>query len=57
MLLEAVIGGVGALVVLAFVFASFLAVVPLVMAFASIMTTFLLLSGLTQITAVSPIVQ
>ena len=47
----------GALVVLAFVFASFLAVVPLVMAIVSILTTFLLLLGLTQLTAVSPIVQ
>jgi RND superfamily putative drug exporter len=56
-LLEAVIGGGGALLVLAFVFASFLAFVPLVMAFISIMTTFLLLLGLTQVTAVSPIVQ
>jgi putative drug exporter of the RND superfamily len=56
-LLEAVIGGLGALVVLAIVFASFLALVPLLMAFASIMTTFLLLYGLTQLTAVSPIVQ
>jgi RND superfamily putative drug exporter len=56
-LLEAVIGGAGALVVLIFVFASFLAVVPLVMAIVSIMTTFLLLLGLTELTAVSPIVQ
>jgi RND superfamily putative drug exporter len=56
-LLEAVLGGLGALVVLAFVFASFLAVVPLVMAFVSIMTTFLLLLGLTELTTVSPIVQ
>ena len=56
-LLEAVIGGVGALVVLTFVFASFLAVVPIVMAFISIMTTFLLLLGLTELTSVSPIVQ
>ncbi len=56
-LLEAVLGGVGALVVLTFVFASFLAVVPLVMAIVSILTTFLLLLGLTQLTAVSPIVQ
>jgi RND superfamily putative drug exporter len=56
-LLEAVLGGVGALVVLGFVFASFLAVVPLVMAVVSILTTFLLLLGLTQLTAVSPIVQ
>ena len=44
-------------VVLTFVFASFLAVVPLVMAIVSILTTFLLLLGLTELTAVSPIVQ
>jgi putative drug exporter of the RND superfamily len=56
-LLEAVLGGVGALLVLAFVFASLLAFVPLVMAFVSIMTTFLLLLGLTELTSVSPIVQ
>ena len=56
-LLEAVLGGLGALVVLTFVFASFLALVPLLMAFVSIMTTFLLLLGLTELTAVSPIVQ
>src|SRR3954447_10534564 len=55
--LEAVLGGLGALVVLAFVFASFLAVLPLVMAIVSIMTTFLLLLGLTAVTSVSPIVQ
>ena len=56
-LLEAVLGGVGALIVLTFVFASFLAVVPLMMAVVSIMTTFLLLLGLTEVTTVSPIVQ
>jgi RND superfamily putative drug exporter len=56
-LLEAVIGGVGALLVLSFVFASLLAFVPIVMAFISIMTTFLLLLGLTQLTSVSPIVE
>ena len=56
-LLEAVLGGAGALLVLTFVFASFLAVVPLVMAVVSIMTTFLLLLGLTELTTVSPIVQ
>jgi putative drug exporter of the RND superfamily len=44
-LLEAVLGGAGALAVLTFVFASFLALVPLLMAIASIMTTFLLLLG------------
>jgi putative drug exporter of the RND superfamily len=56
-LLEAVIGGAGALIVLAFVFASFLAIVPLGMAIVSILTTFLALFGLTQLTSVSPIVQ
>ena len=56
-LLEAVLGGLGALIVLTFVFASFLALVPLMMAVVSIMTTFLLLLGLTELTTVSPIVQ
>jgi putative drug exporter of the RND superfamily len=56
-LLEAVLGGAGALAVLTFVFASFLAVVPLLMAIASIMTTFLLLLGLTELATISPIVQ
>lgn len=56
-LLEAMIGGLGALAVLAFVFASFLAVVPLLMAVPAIMTTFLLLLGLTKVTDVSPVVQ
>ena len=56
-LIEALVGGFGALLVLAFVFASFLALVPLLMAFCSIMTTFLLLYFLTTLTSVSPIVQ
>ena len=56
-LLEAVVGGLGALLVLAFVFASFLAFVPILMAIPAIMTTFLLVLGLTKITDVSPIVQ
>ncbi len=56
-LLEAVIGGAGALIVLAFVFASWLAFVPLLMAICSILVSFLLLLGLTTITEVSPIVQ
>jgi RND superfamily putative drug exporter len=56
-LLEAVLGGAGALLVLAFVFASFLALVPIVVAAVSILTTFLLLLGLTELTAVSPVVQ
>jgi putative drug exporter of the RND superfamily len=56
-LLEALLGGLGALIVLAFVFASFLAVVPIVMAIVSIMTTFLLVWGLTAFTDISPVVQ
>ena len=54
---EALLGGVGALVVLAFVFASFLAIVPIMMAIVSILTAFLLVWGLTTVTAVSPVVQ
>jgi putative drug exporter of the RND superfamily len=56
-LLEAVLGGAGALAVLAFVFASLLAFVPLGMAVVSIVTSYLLLFGLTELTAVSVIVQ
>src|SRR6201999_1403884 len=56
-LLEALLGGFGALLVLAFVFRSFLAIVPILMAIASIMTTFLVVWGLTTVTEVSPIVQ
>ncbi|HEV3047639.1 MAG TPA: MMPL family transporter, partial [Solirubrobacteraceae bacterium] len=56
-LVESLLGGVGALLVLAFVFGSFLAVVPLLMAICSILTTFLVVWGLTALTEVSPIVQ
>jgi putative drug exporter of the RND superfamily len=56
-LLESVLGGFGALIVLAFVFASFLALVPIAMAIVSIMTTFLLVWGLTTFTDISPVVQ
>jgi putative drug exporter of the RND superfamily len=56
-LLEALLGGLGALLVLAFVFGSFLAIVPIMMAIVSILTTFLVVWGLTAITPVSPIVQ
>ena len=50
---EAMIGALGALVVLAFVFASFLAVLPLAVAGISILTTFLVLRAVTEITDVS----
>jgi RND superfamily putative drug exporter len=56
-LLEALLGGLGALLVLAFVFGSFLAFVPIMMAIAAILTTFLVVWGLTTVTEVSPIVQ
>ena len=56
-LVEALVGGVGALLVLVFVFASLLAVVPLAMAFVAIMTAFLPLLALTAVADVSPIVQ
>jgi len=56
-LVETMIGGAGALVVLAFVFASFLALVPLLVAAVSILTTFLVVLGLTYLTDVSFIVE
>jgi RND superfamily putative drug exporter len=56
-LVEAVVGGFGALLVLIFVFGSALAVVPLLIAICSVLVTFLLLYGLTTVTGVSPIVQ
>src|SRR5204863_4629991 len=56
-LLEAMLGGLGALLVLAFVFASLNAFVPILMAIVSIMTTFLVLWGVTAVTDVSMIVE
>ena len=55
-LAEAILGGVGALVVLAFVFASLLAFVPLLVGLCSIMTSFLLVWGLTSFMSISGIV-
>jgi RND superfamily putative drug exporter len=57
LLLEALLGGLGALVVLAFVFGSVLGLVPLLMAVPAIMTSFLAAYGITQVAGVSPIVQ
>ena len=56
-LAEALLGALGALVVLGFVFASFLAVVPLLIALASIMASFLAVWGLATATSVSVIVE
>jgi RND superfamily putative drug exporter len=54
---ETLIGGLGALAVLAFVFASLLALMPLLIAAVSILTTLLIVLGLTYIADVSFIVQ
>jgi RND superfamily putative drug exporter len=56
-LAETFIGGVGALAVLLFVFASFLALLPLVIAAIAILTTFLVVLGLTYLTDISFIVE
>src|SRR5947209_16300532 len=56
-LVEALLGGVAALLVLIFVFRSFMALIPLLMAVVAIPTTFLLVWGLTTITDISFIVE
>jgi len=54
---EAMIGSVGALVILALVFASFLALLPLVIGGISVLATFLVVGGLTEVTGVSQIIE
>ncbi len=54
---EILIGGLGALAVLAFVFASLLAIVPLLIAAASVTTAFLAILGLTYAMNVNFVVQ
>jgi putative drug exporter of the RND superfamily len=56
-LAETLLGTLGALAVLAFVFGSLLALVPLLVAAVSILATFLIILGLTEFTEVSVIVQ
>ncbi len=56
LLAESLLGGLGALLVLAFVFASLMAFVPLIVAVISILTSFLLVWALTSVTQVSGIV-
>jgi RND superfamily putative drug exporter len=56
-LLETILGGIGALAVLVFVFASLLALIPLAIAVVSILTTFLVLLGVTYVADISFIVQ
>jgi RND superfamily putative drug exporter len=55
--LETIVGGLGALAVLAFVFASLLALIPLVIAAVSILATLLVILALTYVANVSFIVQ
>jgi putative drug exporter of the RND superfamily len=56
-LVETLLGGIGALLVLAIVFGSLLAAVPLIMALVAIPTSFLAAWGLTTVTDISSIVQ
>ena len=57
MLVETLLGALGALLVLIFVFRSFMAIVPLLMAAVAIPTTFLLIWPIASVTDVSVIVQ
>jgi RND superfamily putative drug exporter len=54
---EAMIGSVGSAVILILVFASFLALLPLVIGGISVLATFLLVGGLTEVTSISQIVE
>ena len=56
-LIETLLGALGALIILAFVYGSAIAVVPLLMALPAILTTFLLVLGLEQVIAVHNLVQ
>jgi len=56
-LIETLLGALGGLLVLAFVFGSFIALVPMLVAAVSILTTFLLVDLITTVTEVSFIVQ
>jgi RND superfamily putative drug exporter len=57
LLLEVLVAGLGSLIVLAFVFGSFMALVPLLMAAVAVPTTFLLIWPLTAVTDVNVVVQ
>jgi putative drug exporter of the RND superfamily len=56
-MVETMIGSVGALVILALVFGSFLAFLPLLIGGVSVLATFLIVGGLTEITGISQIVE
>jgi RND superfamily putative drug exporter len=57
LIVESMIGAIGALLILAFVFASFLALLPLLIGGVSVLATFLVVGGLTEITSISQIVE
>ena len=54
---EAMIGAAGSLLILALLFGSFLAFLPLIIGGVSVMTAFLIVGGLTEITGISQIVE
>jgi putative drug exporter of the RND superfamily len=54
---ETIIGSAGAAVILALVFGSFLALLPLVVGGVSVLATFLIVGGLTEVTEISQIVE
>jgi len=56
-MVETMIGSIGALVILALVFGSFLALLPLLIGGVSVLATFLIVGGLTEITGISQIVE
>ena len=56
-LVETLVGGLGALIILAWVFGSFLAFLPIVMAAVAILSTFLAIWGVTLVADVNLIVQ
>jgi RND superfamily putative drug exporter len=56
-IVETMIGAIGALVILALVFGSFLALLPLLIGGVSVLGTFLIVGGLTEITGISQIVE
>jgi putative drug exporter of the RND superfamily len=57
LIVESMIGSIGALVILAVVFASFLALLPLLIGGVSVLATFLVVGGLTELTGISQIVE
>jgi putative drug exporter of the RND superfamily len=56
-MVETMIGSIGALLILALVFGSFLALLPLLVGGVSVLATFLIVGGLTEITGISQIVE